>query len=177
MRKQSKKIIAYGSIYLVLVIGLVFMFGELFDIEQFIGEDTAQIGKGSFHEAVKIFYNNLKNFLGYLLIYPLYPLMYIKDLIFTSWAVVVSLRMQGMKETLFLLLPHAIIEIPNFILFTYLSLLNFKSFWKEKDVTGKAYIGRIWQYRYHYLACFILLLVAGLVEGLVTKKIYGLLVN
>ncbi|TGY87128.1 hypothetical protein E5329_26960 [Petralouisia muris] len=177
MRRQCKKIIIYGSIYLVLLGGLVFVFGELFDIESFIGDDMAQIGRGSLWEAIRIAYNNLKNFLGYLLIYPLYPLMYLKDLIFTSWMVVVSFRMQGVRDTFFLLLPHAVLEIPNFILFTYLSFLNFKSFWKEKNVTGKVYVGRIWKYRYHYLVCFALLLVASLVEGLVTKKMYWLFIN
>lgn len=177
LKKESKKIIVYGSIYLILITVFVFAFRELFDMEQSIGDEIVQIGHGSFHKAVDIIYNNLKNFIGYFLIYPMYPVMYVKDLIFTSWAVAVSFHMWGVKNTFLLLIPHGMIEIPNFILFTYLSFANFKAFWTEKDMTGKAYVARIWRYRHGYILCFALLIIAGMIEGVVTKEIYELLAN
>jgi uncharacterized membrane protein SpoIIM required for sporulation len=128
-----------------------------------------------FYSFFQIVWNNIKNFLGYVFLAPIFPMLFLMDFISTGISIVVSISVQGLVKTLLLLAPHGIIEIPNFLLYTYLSATLFWNFWKEKTLDISKYLSKIIGNRKYYIFCMIVIIIAGAIEGFITPALYQML--
>lgn len=151
----------------VLVSGFIFVF----DMKQVVVNREAAINNDTFKNAEDIVCNNIKNFMGYVVMYPIFPILFITDLLFSSWMIAVSIVGQGATKTILLLMPHGMLEIPNFLIFTYFSYRNFLVFWRKGSISLRIYSTRILTNWRVISACMVLILIAGLVEGTITPYI------
>ncbi|MEE3392423.1 MAG: hypothetical protein VZR00_02895 [Lachnospiraceae bacterium] len=161
---SHKKLICYAFCYLTAFFLLIAVFFYFFDVPENQLRITSE--PNSFGRALQIINNNLMNYLGYLITFLLYPIYIFLDLTLNAWAISVSLKAQGAADTFRHLALHGVIEIPNSILYTFLSFNAFRRFCKEKSFGIKKYFYYIAEQKELYILCFFLVIVAGLAEGL-----------
>jgi uncharacterized membrane protein SpoIIM required for sporulation len=153
------------------MVGSIWIGLECFDFK-----DVKGISKGGqlnqFYSFTQILWNNAKNFIGYMVLYPIYPILFVMDFISTEISIMVSISTQGLEKTLWLLVPHGIIEMPNFIIYTYMSAKLFYYFYKEKKVSIKSYWQRIAEHKKRYFISFAFIVWAAIIEGLLTPALY-----
>lgn len=166
-RINRKNIAIYALIYFLILSLLLFSFLNLFDLEKLLDNSIIVDGNNT-KTPISIIINNMKNYAGYVLLYPIYPLLIFLDLMFTSWSMAVSVHAQGAFDTFILLAPHGIFEIPNFILYTYLSCSSFYYFYRTKNPTFKGYFQDIYKKKKLYIISFIIVILAGAIEGIIT---------
>lgn len=93
------------------------------------------------------------------------PLLIFVDILVTTYQVYSSVSIQGGKLTIFLLWKHGVIELPNLILYMYLS---YKAFYHMlKNPKFKTLISYFNENKYVYLISYLLVIIAGIVEGLI----------
>jgi uncharacterized membrane protein SpoIIM required for sporulation len=151
-----------GAIIFIYVM-LILVFKNVFIIDKNMIINHAS---PSIEYSIRIICNNMKNLLCYLIIFPLMPILLLFDLVSTSWAIVVSLEIKGVTYTFFRIAPHGIIEIPNFLLYSYISYEMMREFYKgilKKDFN----LSKLLEYKKFILINIILVVIAGLIEGLV----------
>ena len=163
---KNKKLFIYTSIYMISMMVMIVIFINMFDIEA-LGTDMI-IKKNSIEKATSIIINNLKNFICYIVFFPIYVFMIAMDILQTSWAIAASFKICGWTNTIDGLMPHAIIEIPIHILYKYISSQLFcKLFIKKKDIL-KVYSESIKNYYKYYIFCFWGIVLSGFVEGMIS---------
>ena len=162
--RHLNKFLLYSFCYLFILCLLTGFFYFLVELSP--EELLVTAPDNSIHRAAQIIYNNTKNFLGYLILFVLFPINVFWDLVFTSWSIAVSFHAQGVSGTFEHLFLHGIIELPNAMMYTYLSANAFIRLCKDKDFG----ISQYWQYiserKQYYFMSFLLIIIAGLVEGL-----------
>ncbi len=171
MRIMSKKIYLYAFAYVFFMIAFIWGTMEMFDFSNMV-QTFSENRTIEFYSFFEIVWNNIKNFMGYVFLFPVFPVLFLMDFISTGISIVVSINAQGLIKTLQLLAPHGIIEIPNFILYTYLSGTLFYHFYKDKNVSFREYLSKIVRNRKCYLFCMIIIVLAGAIEGFITPALY-----
>lgn len=163
---NKKSLLCYALSYLMVFLLLTFGFFYFFNVSGTELEIARQ--PNSLDRAMQIIGNNLLNYTGYVVTFLLYPIYIFLDLSQTAWSISVSLKAQGVAETLRHLALHGVLELPNFILYTFLSFEALRKFCTEKDFGIKAYIRYIVNRRLFYILSLILVIVAGTIEGLLS---------
>lgn len=171
-RILNKKFLIYAVAYLLVLVLFIWGITELLDFSGMV-EGSSQEAALEFKETDIIIKNNMKNLLGYIVLFPIFPAVLFIDFFSMGMSVAMSLYIRGIAETMVLLIPHAIIEIPNFLLYTYLSRVSCKHFWKDGSGNKVKYWQRIRGYWKRYAVCGIVIIAAGIIEGVVTPLIYG----
>lgn len=170
-RVINKKFFIYAFCYLFFMILFIWGGVELFDFSNAV-EAAKEQQSMEFYSFLQIVMNNMKNFLGYVVLFPIYPILFLMDFISTGISIVLSISTQGLGKTLLLLAPHGIVEIPNFIFYSYLSGRLFYHFYKDKKVSLKEYWNRIVKNKKYYLICVVIIILAGALEGFLTPALY-----
>ncbi|WP_294208758.1 stage II sporulation protein M [Pseudobutyrivibrio sp.] len=163
---RSKKIIIYALAYSIALVLFIFMCHRLFDF--YSETEILEHPSVEYNSFVNIWKHNTQNFISYMLVFPIYPVLILMDFIGSAMPIVASIEINGVSKTLIALLPHGIIEIPNFILYSFLSGEMFLIFWRTRNLS---IFNEIKKRRYYYLISYLLLIVAAAVEGMVTPII------
>lgn len=165
-KKIIMKPLLYGTIYLCTLFLLTCFFYFFFEPT---GDELilTQIDH-SWQTVGKIIKNNTLNYFIYLILFVIYPINIMLDMVYTTWSIAVSLHAQGIENTIRHLVFHGIIEIPNMIAYTYLSFCAFASLVKQKNFGLVEYLKHIKRKKLSYIICFALILIAGVIEGLVS---------
>lgn len=116
--------------------------------------------------ALNIIAHNLLNFIQYLVLAPVMPILFLMDTINTSWAIYVSIELYGFVETLNKLFPHGIVEIPNYTLYSFISFNLMKKFYNTK-ITSE-YIRYVISYKKLFILNIFGIILSGLMEGMIT---------
>ena len=95
------------------------------------------------------------------------------DFIATGISIAISINIQGLGKTLLLIAPHGIVEIPNFIFYSYLSGTLFFDIYKNKN-SLKGYWQKIFENKKYYVVSILIVVFAGIVEGQLTPVIYNI---
>lgn len=163
-RITIKQYIKFVGIYVSAIVLSIVFFHYFFDVEfEYTGFEKHR----DLFLVISIFLRNTKNCLQYILLAPIMPILYIMDILFTSWNISLALNEYGILTALGRLLPHGIIEIPNFCLYTLLSYKLMKKFY-SKNVRIKDYPGIVFQYKKILFLNLFLVAIAALLEGLLT---------
>lgn len=112
---------------------------------------------------LEILKNNSNNFLSYLFLFFLSPILQFIDLISVLVQITLGVRKVGFITTIQGLLPHGLLEIPNLLFYQGLSQYVFLNLWFEKDITK--FILREKKYIKYYLISYSVLFVAAVIEG------------
>ncbi len=163
---NKKSLLCYALCYLAVFALLILGFSMFFGVSGKELEIAEQ--PHSFGRAIQIIGNNLLNYTGYLLTFLLYPLYIFLDLTLNAWSISVSLKAQGAGETFRHLILHGILELPNSILYTFLSFGAFRKLCREKNFGIRAYIRYVADRRVFYILSLLLVIAAGLTEGLLS---------
>lgn len=163
--KEIKQYLLWNCIYIILLISLVCLFYLTFNIDKSYSADYLE---NSFSLVIRIIINNGINFLQYVLLAPLMPIFLFFDIILTSWSISASISIYGIFKTLSKIIPHGIIEIPNFSLYTLISYKLMKSFYKNIRNREYKYLNEIKIYKSELVKSGVLVIVAGVIEGLIT---------
>ncbi len=163
---NKKSLLCYALSYLMVFVLLILGFSYFFSLSGSELEIARQ--PNSLGRAMQIIGNNLLNYTGYLVTFLLYPIYIFLDLAQNAWSISVSLKAQGTAGTLRHLALHGVLELPNSILYTFLSFGAFRKLCTEKNFGIKAYLCYIAKRRLFYILSLILVIVAGTVEGLLS---------
>jgi len=156
----------YALSYLLIFILFILFLYHFVNIPEH--ELNTEVVERSLTMSINIIRNNLINYCGYLCAFILWPIFLFMDICFNAWSIVVSLKTVGIMETIRHLILHGIIEIPNSMMYTYLAYGAFVKFLKEKDFGLKEYFKYIYDRKKAYCVCAIFVVIAGLVEGLLS---------
>lgn len=113
--------------------------------------------------SIEILINNTKNFLGYLILFPIMPLKLFFDLFSITSNLYYGIKILGFYTAFMKLYAHILLEFPNIIIYTFLSYENFKILRKDKSL--KKVILNMNGRKYYYIISYILLIIAAIVEG------------
>lgn len=150
-----------ASLYLVLV---YFIFDQ-FDIpSEDNGISIKNIDYGTSY-TLEIIVNNTKNFLQYILLFPIVPFLILYELFIISFQTWISVNSVGGIETFQLLYKHGIIELPNMFLYMFLSLNCCIIFFKNFSIIDVLYF--IKQNKKTYLFSYVLICISGIIEGMI----------
>lgn len=105
---------------------------------------------------------NIKDYAKYIILYPISPAILVLDVIINSFQVSMSVRLLGVSA-LNRLIPHSFIEVPNIILYHFLSFYQFCVFLKTRSF--KINFKKFVKLRWFYAISFILIILGALVEG------------
>ena len=152
-------------LYIFMIIILVGSFYYLFELEDY---GFYEVKRNGFDIVGKIFLRNTQNFFQYVVFAPIMPLFYAMDCISTSWSLAASIHINGLTVTIRNIIPHGIVEIPNFCLYTLVSYNVFRYFYSIKSMKLKQYIREIYRYKIILLICELLIVVAAVLEGIIT---------
>jgi len=131
------------------------------DLHALKGVSTLTIEeKKSFWE---ILLNHSSNFLAYLILFPITILMVFYDIFVITLTTYIGIQTHGVKEAGALLLPHALIEFPNILFYSFLSFHMLVSFWRHPNL--KTIGWNLYANRYYYLSSYLLLIAAAIIEG------------
>ncbi|MDR0614884.1 MAG: stage II sporulation protein M [Lactobacillales bacterium] len=112
---------------------------------------------------LEILYHNLVNYMQYLF-FPVAPLLIFKDDLVLSFLISQSIADFGIIQTVRHLLPHGLIELPNILLYQFLSLKFFYQWWMQKKKI--LFITKYFRdNQKFYLFSLFLLFIAALIEG------------
>ncbi|MBF0699530.1 stage II sporulation protein M [Streptococcus danieliae] len=111
---------------------------------------------------IEILVNNSNNFLMYVIYFPISVFLLLFDLITIGVASSIALDIYGVSKTLSLL-PHAILEYPNLLFYSFLSFALFMEVIKNPRIsTIKKFFSA--NYRY-YLISYLILIISAFIEG------------
>ncbi|KAF2955825.1 hypothetical protein AS160_09285 [Marinitoga sp. 38H-ov] len=163
----KKNIFLYLLLYLFLIYILIFFYLIFFyDNIFYLSDNMYSTPKEHNLKLVfNIILNNLKNFISYLFLFPLMPLFWIIDLFSITWEIYIGIKSIGLYNTFDKLFPHIIIELPNYIIYSYISyclMLNFYKFKYNKIL--KIYS----KYKGVLLINIIFIIISGFIEGLIS---------
>lgn len=113
--------------------------------------------------AILVMSHNLKNFAMYLLLPIISPILQLTDLFSSTFQITLSVRKVGIISTSDGLLPHALIEFPNLLLYQGLSQYILFNFIMTKSIRLTFNVFK--KFIPIYLLSFILLIIAALLEG------------
>lgn len=150
-------------VYFFLIISLVLVFYMLFQPSL---ELASPYKTNDINLAIQIIIRNMTNFVSYIALSPIMPIMYLLDVTTTAWSIFLSCYFYGLYATLLKLAPHGIFEIPNFCLYTWISYRLMREFYNKGE--KKSYFKSIWNYRKLLIVNGALVFAAGLIEGLLT---------
>lgn len=156
----------YALLYFIVFIFFIWALYYFVDVP--MSDLKMEVIERNLTMSMNIIKNNLINYCGYLCAFIFWPLFLFIDISFNAWSISVSLKAVGITETLKHLLIHGIIEIPNSMMYTYLAHGAFIKFFKEKKFGLKEYFKYICDRKGIYSVCFILVIIAGLIEGLLS---------
>lgn len=151
----------------IVLFSLIFYFiiSFLFYRISFEGKENINEVTYNLNYSISIIQNNLRNFLQYFLLFLLSPIMIIFDIVINVYQIYVGIENIGTKQTFLLLYKHGLIEIPNMLLYMYLSIKCFYSLIKHKKLK---IIFVFWKSNFKlYIISFVLIIIAGLIEGMV----------
>lgn len=160
MKLKIQYFLIYYALFLIVAITLGITLGLLINGQLY---STDVMGK-SFSYAKKILYVNSINFFLYVLMPFLAPILQLNDMIQTFFDITISIKNSGISYTLENLLPHALLEFPNMLLYQGISQWIFFNFIIEKRLKS-AYL-REKKYIKEFVGSFIILIIAAFVEGL-----------
>lgn len=109
--------------------------------------------------------SNTKNFILYLFLPVLSPILQIFDLVSSSLQITLGIRLYGIQESFKYLFPHSFLEFPNFIFYQGLSQYMLFVLIKTRSITQllteqKKFIKL-------YFLSFLILIFSAIVEGFV----------
>lgn len=113
--------------------------------------------------AFDVWLNNSKNFLSYLIFFIISPFLQFFDLCRLGIQIGISVQLLGLPSTLQGLLPHGLLEIPNFIWYQGMSQYILYQLWFEKDLV--ALIQREKNNLKWYAISYVVLVTSAIVEG------------
>ncbi len=164
-RIDRKKYLLSISIYVTLLITLILFFSTFFGIEDSF---TSNFKENSVQLSLKIIKQNSINFFQYIVLAPIMPIFYMLDCIITAWSISISIDVNGLKETISHIVPHGIVEIPNFCLYTYVSYRIMRNFYKNFNRKDYDIFKEIKSYKNILFINIVLIIIAGLIEGILT---------
>ncbi|OLS07172.1 hypothetical protein AUQ39_09200 [Lacticaseibacillus casei] len=109
-----------------------------------------------------ILFANVRDYLKYLVLYILSPIMLAVDTAINSFQITIGFRILG-GDAFSRLMPHSLIELPNILLYHFLSFYQFIIFIKNKS-SKKTFIS-IRRLKWIYVCSFILVILGALIEG------------
>lgn len=168
----NEKVLLYAIGYL-FSLG-IFIYGvlKLFDFSSVLDTYTSN-AEIEFYSSFEIMLNNMKNLISYIVLFPVFPILLAMDFIATGISIAISINIQGLGKTLLLIAPHGIVEIPNFIFYSYLSGTLFFDIYKNKN-SLKGYWQKIFENKKYYVVSILIVVFAGIVEGQLTPVIYNI---
>lgn len=109
-----------------------------------------------------ILFANIRDYFKYVFLYLLSPIMLVIDTIINSFQITIGVRILG---TLAIprLMPHSLIELPNILIYHFLSFYQFSIFLKNRSL--KANFKAIRRLKWVYMASFLSVILGALVEG------------
>lgn len=166
MWMKNKALWIYAAAYIFLLLFLIVSFYYIFS---FSPEDIVIENRtNSIERSVEIIKNNIINYLGYLIGFVLSPFFVFLDICINAWCISVSLHAQGLLVTLRHLSFHGVLELPNAIFYSFLSVSACVRLFREKNFGIKSYINYVKLRKGVYLLCMLMVIIAGLIEGLIS---------
>lgn len=160
MKNNKIKIfVIYYFIYLttIITISVYLAFNiktDLFNIK------PPEPGNDLFYEVIS---HNTKNFLMYIIAFPISPILQIFDVGGSFFMIALSCRIEGPYLTFRRLFPHSLIEFPNIILYQGVSQYLFYTLITEKSLRKIFILFK--KLIPIYFISLIMLIVAALLEG------------
>ncbi len=142
-----------------LFLALVLYFMSGIDLQL----DSASLTIASKKSFFEILQNNSYNYALYFLLFPINILMVAHEFLMLGVNMYMGYQVYGLEEAASLLLPHAVLELPNILFYSFLSFHLCCKFWnKPKISTIIQTISANWKY---YLISYGVLIVAAWIEG------------
>lgn len=107
---------------------------------------------------------NSENYLKYILLFFITPLLVIIDWLIMSFQIMMGVRELG-KESVKMLLPHSLFEIPNIIFYQSLNFKLFCELIKHKKVSiVKEHFKKT---KKIYIVSYVILVLSAFIEGMI----------
>ena len=154
-------------IFIIAFIGLgiilfIFMQHTFYDLE--FNQNIILTPFKDFGYALSIIKNNFQNFLQYVFLFFISPILILIELVILVYQLWLSVTYIGISETVGKLIKHALVEIPTMTLYMFLSLKCCMRFYE--NLSFKEIIQFAIEYKVYYGFICIGIVVGGLVEGL-----------
>ncbi|VTU60263.1 hypothetical protein AMBR_FBHANALA_01581 [Dolosigranulum pigrum] len=107
--------------------------------------------------------NNTFHFLQHIILFPLSPILILRDIFLITTEIFISAEISGVGKTIMLLVPHGLVEMPNIMLYSFIGFRMANVLWKERRLS--AVIKQIQIYRYNIVISYGLLIIAAVLEG------------
>ncbi|WP_430606973.1 hypothetical protein IGJ55_003354 [Enterococcus sp. AZ170] len=113
----------------------------------------------------EIIANNIKNFIQFQLLFIVAPLLVFMDIFMNVLQIYVSNQLIGTVATFKLIVVHGWIELPNLLLYSFLSVYKFYLLWKYRKI---GIIISFMKENYKiYLCSILVIVVSGILEGVI----------
>lgn len=168
MKQDNKfKVKEYLLFFLAAILYLMFVYFtfEQFDIPSEVNEASIKSVKYGVSYSLEIIANNTRNFVQYILLFPIVPVLILYELFMISFQVWISVNNVGIFETFKLLFKHGVVELPNMFLYMFLSLNCCIIFFKRFNVIDV--FKAIKQNKKIYIFSYILVCISGIIEGMI----------
>lgn len=126
------------------------------------GAEQGLVFEESSKSAIEILINNSKNFLAYFLLFPLSPCLLLYELLMMGVSIYMGYQSYGLLESLSLLLPHGLLELPNILFYSFLSFHLFRCFIKQPSF--RTLQQTIWINRKFYMCSYLAVIIAAFLE-------------
>ena len=129
-----------------------------------------QMDFGTIHIAqkktfVEILLNNSYNYFLYFILFPINIVVATYEFLTLAVNIYAGYKVYGLEETISLLLPHALLELPNILFYSFLSFHMFNAFWKNSMLSTLTQTVLL-NWRCYIISYLILILAAWIVGNI-----------
>lgn len=158
MKIQFKHFYTWSIVwYLFFILVLFFLSGVDFQM------DSSTIYIAQKKTFVEILLNNSYNYFLYFILFPINIIVTTYEFLVLAVNSYAGYKVYGLEETLSLLLPHALLELPNILLYSFLSFHMSNVFWKNPKISTIVKTVLVnWRC---YIISYLILILAAWVEG------------
>ncbi|MDR3156890.1 MAG: stage II sporulation protein M [Lactobacillales bacterium] len=157
----NKSFLVYYILFIITCIAVGLSLGMVVNGEYFSNR-SVNLGSDFMKNVLS---SNLKNFISYLFLPFISPILQLLDLVETFFKIGVGIQVAGLFSTMNDLIPHALLEIPNFIWYQGASQYVLFTFLKEKSIKKIIYLEKK-LFKFYLLSLFVLI-IAAFIEGYV----------
>lgn len=158
MKISCKGYLLWSAIWITFFLLLLFLFAN---IDLVHGEVRTNLEESKSTTAILM--NNTYHFFLYLVFFPFSLLLTFFEFFLLALHISIGFQSMGVKETVSLLFPHALLEFPNILFYTYLSFHSLKEL--IKDFRVLTVFKTLYANRFYYIGSYAVLVLAAIVEG------------
>ncbi|MCD8915292.1 stage II sporulation protein M [Staphylococcus simulans] len=162
MRLKFKEYLLYSVIIIIINVFMYMFFKSVMNLDG--SSNIHKTNEYGWPYAINIIMNNTQHYIQYLVLFLFSPFFILVDSFLITLQLYISIETRGIANTVTLMWKHSLIEIPNMLLFMSLSIKALTTVYKEKD--WKSLFIYFKENSSLYLLSLILVIVAGLIEGL-----------